>query len=146
MKPRVLIVDDEEMFVDSLAERLRIRDLDVTTCLSGEDAAEKVKHYNYDVVVLDVDMPGMGGIETLREIKKHKPLTEVIMLTGKGTVESAIDGMKLGALDFLLKPCEIETLLAKISRAHEKKSEHEERIRAAKVSDIISSPRSVLEE
>ena len=146
MKIRVLIVDDEEMFVDSLAERLKIRDLDVTTSFNGEDAAEKVKHYNYDVVVLDVAMPGMGGIETLREIKRQKPLTEVIMLTGKGTVETAIEGMKLGAMDFLIKPCETEILLAKIKWAYEKKSEHEERIRAAKVSDIISSPRSVLDE
>ncbi len=146
MKTRVLIVDDEEDFVDSLAERLRMRDLDVTTCFSGEDAAENVKHYNYDVVVLDVQMPGMGGIETLKEIKKQKPLTEVIMLTGQGTVETAIEGMKLGALDFLMKPCETEILMAKIKWAHERKSEHEERIRAAKVSDIISSPRSVLEE
>ena len=74
-----------------------------------------------------------------------KPLTEVIMLTGHGTVETAIEGMKRGAYDFLMKPCETEDLDAKIKKAHARKAEHEERIRAAKVSDIVSSPRSVLE-
>jgi DNA-binding NtrC family response regulator len=146
MKPRVFIVDDEEELVQTLSERLTVRDYDVSTSLSGEDAIEKLKHYNFDVVILDVAMPGMDGIETLREIKRIKPLTEVIMLTGHGTVESAIEGMKLGAFDFLMKPCKTEELVAKINVAHAKKAEQEERIRAAKVSDIISSPRSVLKE
>jgi DNA-binding NtrC family response regulator len=146
MKPRVFIVDDEEELVQTLSERLTVRDYDVSTSLSGEDAIEKLKRYNFDVVILDVAMPGMDGIETLREIKRIKPLTEVIMLTGHGTVESAIEGMRLGAFDFLIKPCKTEELVAKINIAHEKKTVHEERIRAAKVSDIISSPRSVLKE
>lgn len=146
MKTRVLIVDDEEEFVQTLAERLTVRNYDVTTSLSGEDAVSKIKHYNYDVVILDVQMPGMDGIEILREIKTIKPLTEVIMLTGHGTVESAIEGMKLGAVDFLIKPCETEDLVDKINKAHDRKAEHEERIRTAKVQDIVSSPRSVLKE
>jgi len=144
MKTRVLIVDDEEEFVEALSERLIMRDYDVTTSLSGEDAIEKVKGYNFDVVILDVSMPGMNGVEALGEIKKIKPLTEVIMLTGHATVESAIDGMKLGALDFLMKPCETEDLVSKINIAYDRKAEHEQRIRDAKVQDIISSPRSVL--
>jgi DNA-binding NtrC family response regulator len=144
MKIRVLIVDDEEEFAQSLSERLTIRDFDVTTSLSGEDALKKLKGYNFDLVILDVAMPGMDGVEVLREIKRIKPLTEVIMLTGHATVEAAIEGMKLGALDFLMKPCETEELVAKINKAYEKKAEHEERIRAAKVSEIICSPRSVL--
>lgn len=146
MKTRVLIVDDEEQFVDALSERLAIRDYDITTSLNGEDALEKIKQYNYDVVILDVAMPGTDGIEVLRKIKKLKPLTEVIMLTGHGTVETAIEGMKLGAFDFLIKPCKTEDLDTKIKKAFARKDEHEERIRAAKVSDIISSPRSVLED
>ena len=146
MKTRVLIVDDEEKFSHALAERLRLRDYDVTTSQSGVDAVTHVKKYNYDVVVLDVLMPGMDGIETLREIKKIKPLTEVIMLTGHATVETAIEGMKLGAMDFLMKPCETEDLVTKIQKAHDRKAEQEERIREAKAQDIIASPRSVLKE
>jgi len=146
MKPRILIVDDEKEFTESLSERLTIRDYDVTTSLSGEDALEKVKGYNFDVVILDVKMPGIDGVETLREIKRIKPLTEVIMLTGNATVETAIQGMQLGALDYLMKPCDNEELVSKINRGYERKTEHEERIRAAKVSDIMSSPRSVLKD
>jgi DNA-binding NtrC family response regulator len=91
-------------------------------------------------------MPGMSGIDTLRDIKKMKPLTEVIMLTGHATVETAIEGMKLGALDYLMKPCETDDLVSKINRAYERKAEHEERIREARVKEIISSPRSVLKD
>lgn len=144
MKTRVLLVDDEEEFVDALAERLSIRDYDVTTSLNGEDAIEKLRHYNFDVVILDVRMPGMDGTEVLHEMKRIKPLTEVIMLTGHATVESAIEGMKQGAYDYLIKPCETEDLVTKINKAYEKKVEHEERIRDAKVKEIISSPRAAL--
>jgi DNA-binding NtrC family response regulator len=146
MKTRVLIVDDEEEFVQALSERLTIRDYDVTTSLSGEDAIEKLKHYNFDVIILDVAMPGMDGIETLSNIKRIKPLIEVIMLTGHGTVSSAVDGMKLGAFDYLMKPCETKELIAKINAAFERKSEQEERIREAKVKEIISSPRAALKD
>ncbi len=144
MKIRLLVVDDEEQFVETLAERLTLRDYDVTTSLSGEDGIEKVKGYNFDVVILDVLMPGVDGIEVLREIKKIKPLTEVIMLTGHATVETGIEGMKLGAYDYLIKPCETEELVIKINRAHERKAEHEERIRDAKVRKLQTSPMSVL--
>ncbi len=144
MKIRLLVVDDEEQFVETLAERLTLRDYDVTTSLSGEDGIEKVKGYNFDVVILDVLMPGVDGIEALREIKKIKPLTEVIMLTGHATVETGIEGMKLGAYDYLIKPCETEELVIKINRAHERKAEHEERIRDAKVRKLQTSPMSVL--
>ncbi|NOR09915.1 MAG: response regulator, partial [Desulfovibrionaceae bacterium] len=128
----------------TLAERLTLRDYDVTTSLSGEDGIEKVKGYNFDVVILDVLMPGVDGIEVLHEIKKIKPLTEVIMLTGHATVETGIEGMKLGAYDYLIKPCETEELVIKINRAHERKTEHEERILDAKVRKLQTSPMSVL--
>jgi len=144
MKTRVLIVDDEKEFTETLSERLTMRDFDTTISLSGEDAIEKIKGFNFDVVILDVSMPGKSGIDVLGEIKKIKPLIEVIMLTGHATVETAIEGMKLGAHDYLIKPCETEELVAKINRAYSKKAEHEERIREARVRDIISSPRSVL--
>ena len=144
MKTRVLIVDDEEEFVQALSERLTIRDYDVTASLSGEDALDKLRHYNFDVVILDVKMPGKDGVDVLKEMKGIKPLTEVIMLTGNATVESAIEGMRYGAYDYLMKPCETDDLIKKINLAYQKKYGHEERIRAAKVKEIISSPRSVL--
>lgn len=146
MKTRVLLVDDEEQFVDMLAQRLEVRDYDVTTSNSGEDAIEKLRGLNFDVVVLDVVMPGVDGIEALKEIKSLKPLTEVIMLTGNATVETAIEGMRLGAFDYLMKPCETEELLAKIDKAYERKAEQEERIREAKVKELFTSPRSALED
>ena len=146
MTARILIVDDEEDFALALAERLSIRDYDVATSFTGEDAIEKVKHYNYDVVILDVRLPGMDGVEVLRKMKGVKPLTEIIMLTGNATVESAIEGMKLGAFDYLMKPCETDDLITKINNAYNKKIEHEERIREAKVREIISSPRSALKD
>jgi YesN/AraC family two-component response regulator len=121
-----------------------MRDYDATVSFSGKEALEKVVNYNFDVVILDVSMPEMDGIDVLREIKKIKPLTEVIMLTGHATVETAIEGMKLGAHDYLVKPCETDDLVTKIDKAYSKKAEQEERIREARVRDIISSPRSVL--
>ena len=144
MKTRVLLVDDEEEFVEALAERLTMRNYDVTTSFRGEDALDKLRQYNFDVVILDVRMPGIGGNEVLHEIKRIKPLTEVIMLTGHATVESAIDGMKEGAYDYLVKPCETEELVNKIDKATKKKAEHEERIREARIKEIISSPRAAL--
>ena len=146
MKTRVLIVDDEEKFADYLCKRLANRDYDVAVAFSGEEAIEKIKQSNYDVVILDVLMPGIDGIEALRTIKNLKPLTEVIMLTGHASVESGVEGMKLGAYDYLMKPCETDELVSKIDKAYERKAEHEDRIREATVSRIVSSPLSVLDD
>jgi DNA-binding NtrC family response regulator len=143
MKIRVLIVDDEEEFVRHLAERLSLRDYEVDFCLSGQEAVKKIERLNFDVVVLDVAMPGMDGIETLRNFKEIKPLTEVIMLTGHATVESAIEGMKLGAFDYLLKPTSTDSLTEKVNNAHARKAEQEERIRQAKANELFTSPMSV---
>lgn len=138
MKTMLLLVDDEENFVDILAERLRNRDFDVTTALNGEDALQKINEHNVDVAIIDVMMPGLSGIETLREIKRLKPLVEALMLTGHGTVETAIEGMKLGAYDYLMKPCDMDQLLAKIGEARDKKNKHEEKIREAKIKELSS--------
>ncbi len=143
MQPKVLIVDDEEDFAKTLAERLSMRDYKVSVAFNGKAAVDHVTKEKTDVVILDVSMPGMDGVEVLREIKKSKPLTEVIMLTGHATVETAIEGMKLGALDYLMKPCETEELTEKINMAYKRKADHEERILQAKLQRIISSPRSV---
>ncbi len=146
MKIRVLLVDDEQEFVEQLSERLKLRDYDVTAVYSGEEAVEKIRQYLFDVVILDVSMPGMDGIETLKNIKSIRPLTEVIMLTGHATVESAIEGMRLGAFDYLMKPTEIEKLTEKIDNAHQRKAEQDERIRMAKAQRYAISPRSALDD
>ena len=103
--PRILIVDDEERFRQTLAKLLTVRGLDVTTLGSGQEALDALGQEQFDVIVLDVRMPGMNGIETLAEIKKLNPMVEVIILTGHASVDAAVDIMKLGGYDYLLKPC-----------------------------------------
>jgi DNA-binding NtrC family response regulator len=124
---------------------LRNRDFDVTTAFTGEEALKTLNEYNFDVAIVDVQMPGIDGIQTLKEIKRTKPLTEVLMLTGHGTVEIAIEGMKHGAYDFLMKPSEMATLLEKISGACARKMDQEERIHKAMAEKLATSPLSVLE-
>ncbi|MFH0810106.1 MAG: response regulator [Pseudomonadota bacterium] len=136
MKARVLIVDDETKFVDYLRKRMENRGLTVSVASNGEEALQTLSEQAQDVVVLDVLMPGMDGIATLREIKKRDALVEVIMLTGHASVESAIDGMKLGAYDYLMKPCEIDDLVDKIRKAFARKTEHEERIQQARIKEL----------
>jgi DNA-binding NtrC family response regulator len=136
MKIKVLLVDDEQQFVETLAQRLEARGFVVDTALDGDRCLAILKDKDLDVVVLDVQMPGRSGIDTLKEIKKLRPLSEVIMLTGHATVQMAIDGMKLGAYDFLMKPTEIDELVEKITKAHARKAEHEERILQAKIKGI----------
>jgi DNA-binding NtrC family response regulator len=139
MKVRVLLVDDEEQFVETLAMRLEARDYAVATAFNGDQALDHVKAKDVDVVVLDVLMPGLSGADTLREMKKLRPLTEIIMLTGHATVPTAIEGMKLGAFDFLMKPTEIEELVDKINRAYKRKAEQEDRIRQATIDKIAKT-------
>jgi DNA-binding NtrC family response regulator len=139
MKIRVLLVDDEREFTDVLAERLETRDFEVTKAFSGDEALALLKDRNIDVVVLDVLMPGKDGIETLQEMKVLKPIVEVIMLTGHGTVETAVEGMKLGAFDYLMKPTETKDLIEKLVRAFKRKSEQDDRIREAEIQRIMST-------
>ncbi len=118
---KVLIVDDEQDFLETIVKRLKARNINVTGAESGYQALELLDGGDFDVVILDVKMPGMDGIETLREIKKKRPLVEVIMLTGHASVESGIQGMQLGAFDYLMKPVALDELLAKVRQAHERK-------------------------
>ena len=135
----VLLVDDEAAFVETMAKRLTKRNLEVSTALSGEDAlGELASSGEIEVVILDVKMPGMDGIETLHTIREKFPLVEVIMLTGHATVESAINGMKMGAFDYLMKPCDMDVLMAKVKEAAVKKRAHEEKIVEARVKEITS--------
>jgi len=126
---KVLFVDDEMDFLETLMKRMKKRGVDVEGVGSGEEALKMLEDKQVDVVVLDVKMPGMDGIETLQEIKKRYPLVEVIMLTGHANVEVAIQGMELGAFDYLMKPMAIDELSFKLKDAYKKKSLHEQKIR-----------------
>lgn len=137
MKISVLLVDDEKEFIDVLAERLEARDFEVLRAYSGEEALLLVQDKNVDVAVVDVLMPGKDGISTLREMKLLNPLVEVIMLTGHATVASGVEGMKLGAFDYLMKPAETGDLVGKIVQAYKRKAEHEGRIRQAEIERIM---------
>jgi len=136
---RVLFVDDEVDFLDTLLKRMRKRRVNVSGVKSGEDALEWLSGNVADVVVLDVRMPGMDGIETLRAIKKLNPLVEIIMLTGHANLEVARKGMELGAFDYLMKPIDIDELLYKVQDACKKKSIQEQKI--MNIRELIDSDR-----
>lgn len=139
MTPSVMLVDDEVDFSEIMTRRLEKRNLNVITAFSGQEALETLdEHHNVDVVILDVKMPGMDGIETLKKMKAAHPLIEVIMLTAHATVESGIEGMKFGAFDYLMKPCDIEQLMGKVDKATRKKRDHEEKIREAHIKEILT--------
>ena len=123
-----LFVDDEKDFLETILKRMKKRHVDVYGAESGEEALSFLTHTSVDVVVLDVRMPGMDGIETLKEIKKRFPLVEVIMLTGHASLETAREGMETGAFDFLMKPVNIDELLYKLQDAHKSKSIQEAKI------------------
>jgi len=125
----VLLVDDEEAFATSNAKLLSNRGYDARTALDGKAALQVLAENNIDVTVLDVRMPGMDGISLLTEIKKRFPLVEVIMLSGQATFETAVEGLKLGASDYLMKPCQITDLIGKIEEALEKRKINEEKQR-----------------
>lgn len=134
---RLLLVDDEKAFLDTIKKRLEKRQIKIRTAGSGAEALASLKdNGKVDIVILDVKMPGMDGIETLKHIKTQFPLVEVIMLTGHATVETAIDGMKLGAFDYLMKPCDINVLIDKVNTAMGKKQAHEIKIMEARIREI----------
>ncbi|MBU1565180.1 MAG: response regulator [Proteobacteria bacterium] len=121
LKAKVLLVDDEEDFLSTLAERLETRGLTVTTAVSGELALAMVEKEGFDLIVLDLAMPGMDGLETLKHIKDRQPDAEIIILSGQGSIKTSIEAMKLGAGDFMEKPVKMSELLDKISEAKDKR-------------------------
>ena len=134
---RVLIVDDEKDFVEMLSLRLNEIGEKVWCAYSGKECLDMLEIENIEVIVLDIKMPGMDGIEVLKVIKKKYPLIEVILLTGHGAAETAVEGMKLGAFDYLLKPTDFSELRTKLHEARKRKDEHEERIRKAEVKLLL---------
>lgn len=143
---KLMLVDDEERFLETTAKLLRKKGIEAITASSGEKALEILDTQEVHVVILDVKMPGMDGIETLKEIKLRHPLVEVIMLTGHATVESAVDGLKTGAWDYLMKPCDMDTLFTKANEAFAKRKAMEEKISMAQARTYMKSPRQILKE
>jgi len=134
IKADVLLVDDEEQFLKVLSKRLEGRGMKVDTSTSGEDALTRVKGKEFDAIILDLAMPGMSGIETLKRIRSENPDVQIIMLTGHGSVEKGIEAMKAGAIDFLEKPADLNKIMEKISEAKRKRiilfeKKHEEHIK-----------------
>ncbi|RJP17507.1 MAG: response regulator [Candidatus Abyssobacteria bacterium SURF_5] len=131
---KVLLVDDEQEFTQTLSERMESRGLQVVTAENGPTALRKAEEESFDAIILDIMMPGMDGIETLRRLREINPKLQVIMLTGHATVKTGIEATKLGALDFLEKPADIKQLLEKIDQAKTNKmllveEENEEKIK-----------------
>jgi DNA-binding NtrC family response regulator len=133
----IMIVDDEEDFVEMLGLRLKEIGENVVAAYSGGECMNALEIQDIDVVILDVKMPGMDGIEVLQAIKKLHPLVEVIMLTGHGTIEIALQGMKMGAFDFLFKPADFDELTDKVNQARQRKLDQMERIRKAEAAMLL---------
>ncbi|MFO7727596.1 MAG: response regulator [Desulfonatronovibrio sp.] len=121
-KIKVLVVDDEKIFLDTLTQRLQTRGFDVQGVTSGEDCLDIMSRQSFEAVVLDFKMPYLSGLEVLKEIRKNWPETPVIMLTGHASAEAGINGLKLGAFDYLIKPSPVEELVRKIYQAVESRS------------------------
>ena len=144
-KMKMMLVDDEERFLSTTRKLLEKKYYDVLTATSGADALELLRTNRVHVVILDVKMPGMDGVATLREIKRRFPMIEVIMLTGHATVDSAVEGMKSGAVDYLMKPADIEEIVAKATDAFKRRADIEDRIRVARMRSLMKSPREIIE-
>ena len=142
---RILLVDDEEIFVRNMGKLLTARGYKVTTALSGDAAIRALEEQLVDVVVLDLKMPGMDGLTTLKEMQKLDLFTQVLMLTGHGSIDSALEAMRLGAYDYLTKPCEVDELVSKIEGAWEKKDGVEQKDMMDKIQKVVESPKSVFE-
>lgn len=135
--PKLLLVDDEERFRETLSKRLQETGYDVEGVGNGLEALEKLDTEKIDIVILDIQMPGLSGIETLSEIRAKHIGVEVIMLTGHGDVSSAVEGMRLGAYDYLMKPYEYEYLVVKIQEAFKIKKDRDERLRKAEEKALL---------
>ncbi len=133
----MMLVDDEKDFVEMLSLRLKENEEHIIAAYSGQECLDTLEKTPVDVIILDVKMPGMNGIETLKQIKKSHPLVEVIMLTGHGTIQLAVEGMKMGAFDFLFKPADFDELTGKINKAREQKREQMERIQKAEAAMLL---------
>ncbi|MDY6850752.1 MAG: response regulator [Thermodesulfobacteriota bacterium] len=139
MPEKVLLIDDEKDFLEALSERMEARGMQVSTTTSAKDAIEKVGTHSYDAVVLDLMMPEMDGLETLVALKKKRPELQIILLTGHATVDKGIEAMKLGAMDFIEKPADLQALTEKIKKAQAQKMILVEKEAEKKIKEIVLS-------
>jgi len=140
MRPEsVLLVDDEVIFVETLAERMQARGLDVEYVTNGEDAVQMVRKRSYDAVVLDLAMPGLDGIETLELMLEDRPDLQIMLLTGQATISKAVEATKMGAIDVFEKPTDIETLVERIREARAKRVALEEKRSLEEIEGIMAT-------
>lgn len=138
MSEKVLLIDDEPEFLESMGERLKLRDMDVDSSTNISEALDKLAAEQFDAIFLDLQMPGTNGIESLKMIKKLYPDLQVILLTGHASVEKGIEAMKLGAMDFIEKPADINVLSEKVKKAQAKKMILVEKATEERISNIIT--------
>jgi DNA-binding NtrC family response regulator len=139
LKARVLVVDDEEQFLKTFSKRLEMRGLKIETATSGEEALGKVQGKDFDAIILDLVMPGIGGMETLKKMKEENPDLQIIILTGHGTIEKGVEAIKMGAMDFVEKPADINQILEKIGEAKHKRVVLFEKKAQEHIQDIIKT-------
>lgn len=137
MTEKVLLVDDEEDFLEIMSERMEARGMEVTTCTSAIEAVEMIKSKTFDAIILDFMMPGMDGFQALKEIKTKHPESQIILLTGHATVEKGVEAMKMGATDFLEKPADMEALEKKIKEASARRMLIVEKETEKRIKDVI---------
>ena len=142
---KILLVDDETVFTQNTAKLLTSRGYVVTAVNSGDAAIQALEEKDFDVVVLDLKMPGMDGITTLKEIKKLGLFTETLILTGHGSIDTALEAIKIGAYDYLTKPCEIDELVGKIEGAWERKDDEIKKDIEEKIQKVVESPQDVFD-
>lgn len=142
---KILLVDDETVFTQNMAKLLTSRGYVVTAVNSGDAAIQELEEKDFDVVVLDLKMPGMDGITTLKEIKKLGLFTETLILTGHGSIDTALEAIKIGAYDYLTKPCEIDELVGKIEGAWERKDDEIKKDIEEKIQKVVESPQDVFD-
>ncbi len=134
-QPKILLVDDEERLLSTTKKLFEKIGIEALTAISGNEALRILETREVDVIFLDIKMPGMDGMETLKRIKKNHPLTEVIILTGHATMETAVEGLKLGARDYLIKPVSMKDFLEKAEEAFEKVTRQRRKIRSAAMAE-----------
>lgn len=137
MNARVLLVDDEPDFLEVMAERMEARGITVVSATSADEAMQRIATERFDAVVMDFMMPGMDGLDTLRKLKEDRPDLQIILLTAYATIEKSVEAMKLGALDFMEKPADIDKLTAKIKEAKAEKMVQVEKKSADRIQKII---------